>query len=103
MAKPEGSARGGGDQTVPWLIADVSAARRRVIGAVAGITAAQEAFRPRPEAWSIAQVVEHLVLATQGGIHLIWHAAEGVRRGRPVWRGEAVHWGAPIEAVIART
>ena len=103
MAKPEESARGTADQTVPWLIADVAAARRRVIAAVAGVTAAQEAFRPGPEAWSIPQVVEHLVLATQGGINLIWRAAEGVRRGRPVWRGDAVHRGAAIEEVIART
>ncbi len=103
MAKPEESARGGGDQTVPGLIAEVAAARRRVVGAVAGITAAQEAFRPGPEEWSIPQVVEHLVLATQAGINLIWQAAEGVRRGRPVWRGDPVHRGAPIEAVIVRT
>ena len=103
MAKPEAPARGTADQTVPWLVADVAAARRRVIGAVAGITAAQEAFRPGPESWSIPQVVEHLVLATQAGINLIWQAAEGVRRGRPVWRGDAVHRGAAIEEVIART
>ena len=103
MAGPGKSDRGTADQAVPWLIADVAAARRRVIGAVAGITVAQEAFRPLLEAWSIAQVVEHLVLAEQSGINPIWRAAEGVRRGRPVWRGDAVHRGAPIEAVIART
>ena len=103
MAGPGKSDRGTADQTVPWLIADVAAARRRVIGAAAGITAAQETFRPGPEEWSIPQVVEHLVLAEQGGINRIWQAAEGVRRGRPVWRGDAVRRGAPIEEVIART
>ena len=43
--KPDGETA---DQTVPWLIADVAAARQRLIGAVVGITAAQEAFRPGP-------------------------------------------------------
>lgn len=103
MARPENSAGGTADQGVPGLIADVASARRRVIDAVAGITAAQEAFRPRPEEWSIPQVVEHLVLATQSGINLIWQAAEGVRHGRPVWHGDAIHRGEPIEEVIART
>ena len=98
--KPDGETA---DQTVQWLIADVAAARQRLIGAVVGITAAQETFRPGPEEWSIPQVVEHLVLATQGGINLIWQAAEGVRRGRPVWRGDAIHRGLPIEELIART
>ena len=98
--KPDGETA---DQTVQWLIADVAAARQGLIGAVVGITAAQETFRPGPEEWSIPQVVEHLVLATQGGINLIWQAAEGVRRGRPVWRGDAIHRGLPIEEVIART
>ncbi len=103
MAGTGKSDGGTADQTVPWLIADVAAARRRVIDSVAGITAAQEAFRPGPEEWSLPQVVEHLVLAEQGGINLIWRAAEGVRRGRPVWRGDAVHRGLSIEAVIERT
>ena len=88
---------------VPGLIADVAAARRRVLDAVAGLTDDQETFHPAPGEWSAAQVVEHLVLAEQAGIQRVWLAAEGVRRGRPVWRGAPVHRGLPIEEVIART
>ena len=90
-------------QQVAGLIAEVAAARRRVADAVHGLTPDQEAFRPAPGEWSAPQVVEHLVLAEHAGINRIWRAAEGVRRGQPVWRGEPVHRGLPIEAVIART
>lgn len=97
MADPDGPGRGTVVQEVEGLIAAVADARQRVVAAVAGVSPAQEAFRPGAEAWSLPQVVEHLVLATQAGINLIWRAADGVRRG------EAVHWGRPIEAVIAGT
>ena len=89
--------------SVPELIADVAAARGRVLAAVAGLTADQEAFHPAPGEWSVPQVVEHLVLAEQAGIQRVWQAAEGVRRRRPVWSGDPVHRGLPIEEVIART
>ena len=39
------------DVTAAWLLDEVS-----------GLTPAQMAFRPSPDAWSIAQVVEHLVV-----------------------------------------
>ena len=89
--------------SVPQLIADVAAARGWVLAAVAGLTADQEAFHPAPGEWSVSQVVEHLVLAEQAGIQRVWQAAEGIRRGRPVWTGDPVHRGLPIEEVIART
>ncbi len=89
--------------SVPQLIADVAAARRRVLAAVASLTADQEAFHPAPGEWSVPQVVEHLVLAEQAGIQRVWQAAEGIRRGRPVWTGEPVHRGLPIVEVIAHT
>lgn len=89
--------------TVPGLIADVVVARERVIAAVEDMSPAQAAFRPGPEEWSATEVIEHLVLAEQSGINRIWQAAEGQRLGRPVWSGEAVHRGLPIEEVIART
>ncbi len=84
-------------------IADVWAARRVVLAAATGLSGEQEAFRPGPQEWSVPQVVEHLVLAEQAGIQRVWQAAEGIRRGRPVWTGEPVHRGLPIEEVIART
>jgi uncharacterized damage-inducible protein DinB len=85
------------------LIAEVSDSRQRVVDAVQGLTPEQEAFSPAPGEWSPTQVVEHLVLAEQAGINRIWQAAEGVRRGQPVWSGEPLHRGLPIEDVIART
>src|SRR5437773_1571924 len=88
---------------VPELIAEVAASRQRVLAAVSGLTADQETCRPAPGEWSVPQVVEHLVLAEQAGIQRVWQAAEGVRRGQPVWSGEPVHRGLPIEEVIART
>jgi hypothetical protein len=90
-------------QAVPGLVADVAAARRRVLDAVAGVTLEQEVFRPGPEEWAMPQVVEHMVLATHAGINMIWRAADGRRRGQPVWTGQGVHRGVPIEEVIAQT
>ncbi|HEX5506797.1 MAG TPA: DinB family protein [Thermomicrobiales bacterium] len=89
--------------TVSGLIADVVAARERVTAAVEGMTPAQAAFRPGPGEWSATEVIEHLVLAEQSGINRIWQAAEGQRLGRPVWSGEPVHRGLPIEEIIAKT
>lgn len=85
------------------LIADVETARQRLVATTQNLSPEQEAFKPAPEAWSVPQVVEHLVLAEQAGINRIWQAAEGLRRGQPVWHGEPVHRGIPIETVIART
>jgi hypothetical protein len=41
--------------------------------------------------------------AEQSGIIRMWQAADGVRQGAPVWQGEAVHRGKPIETIIAGT
>jgi hypothetical protein len=87
----------------PELIPEVAAARFRVVRAVNSLTVEQGAFKPGPDRWSIQEVVEHLVLAEQAGIQRIWQAAEGVRRGQPVWTGEPVHRGLPIEEIIAKT
>ena len=93
----------GAVQQLAALIAEVEVARQRVVAAVHGLTPDQEVFRPAPEEWSAAQVVEHLVLAEQAGINRIWQAATGARRGWPVWSGDPVHRGLSIEEVIART
>jgi hypothetical protein len=85
------------------LIADVAAARQRVMEAVAGITEERATWQPAPEEWSVAQVVEHLVLAEHSGIVRIWQAVVGLECGRPVWRGEPVHRGKSIEQNIAET
>jgi hypothetical protein len=85
------------------LIADVAAARQRVITAVAGITEERATWQPTPEEWSVAQVIEHLVLAEHSGIIRIWQAVVGLQRGQPVWLGEPVHRGKSIEQNIAET
>jgi hypothetical protein len=85
------------------LFADVTAGRRRVLADVAGITEEQAVWQPGPGEWSVAQVVEHLVLAEQSGIIRMWQAALGARSGRPFWQGEPVHRGKPIETIIAET
>jgi DinB superfamily len=85
------------------LIAEVAAARQRVIAAISDFTEEQATWKPAADAWSVAQVVEHLVLAEHGGIIRIWQAADALRRGAPIWQGEAVHRGRPIEAIIATT
>jgi hypothetical protein len=85
------------------LTADVAAARQRVIAAVADVSEERTVWQPAPDSWSVAQVMEHLVLAEQSGIIRMWQAAVGVRQGAPMWQGEAVHRGKPIETIIAET
>ncbi|MFI5341660.1 MAG: DinB family protein [Candidatus Methylomirabilales bacterium] len=87
---------------VAGLITEVAEARHRVVAAVQSLTTEQGAFKCAPDRWSVQEIVEHLVLAEQAGIHRIWLAADGLRRGQPVWQGEAVHRSLPIEEVIVR-
>ena len=88
---------------VKQLVGEAAAARERVMSRVRDLSVDQATFRPAPGEWSIAEVVEHLVRAEQSGIALIWRAADGVRRGRPVWSGEHVHRGLSIETIVERT
>ncbi|GAC1401515.1 MAG: hypothetical protein NVSMB49_16180 [Ktedonobacteraceae bacterium] len=85
------------------LIKHVSEARQVLVLTVTGLTAQQELFKPRPDAWSITTVLEHLVLAEHMGINRMWQAAIGVKRGRPIWSGTSPHRGLIIEEVIERT
>jgi hypothetical protein len=81
----------------------VEQARERFLGPLVGLSPEQAAFRTEPDAWSIAQVTEHLVHAESGGINLIWRAAEGIARGAPAWSGESPNRGLRIEDVVERT
>jgi hypothetical protein len=89
--------------SVQELIRDVANARQRFLTAVGEPTSHEAMFKPAPETWSIVDVVEHITLAEHVGINGIWKALEGVRSGRPVWDGNPVHRGKPIEAVITST
>jgi hypothetical protein len=85
------------------LITAVAVARQRLVNDVGGLSETQATWQPAPDAWSVAQVLEHLVLAEQHGVWRLWRAAEGVRTSAPLWQGEAVHRGQSIEAIIAAT
>jgi hypothetical protein len=88
---------------VEKLISDVKAARQRVVEAVRHLSSEQGAYKLSPDRWSVAEILEHLVLAEQGGINLMWKAADGFRKGKPVWKGESPNRGLIIEKVIEKT
>jgi len=92
-----------------WRLIDEAAeARNRVAAAAARLSAEQGAFAPPAEggreAWSAAQLVEHLVLAEQADVLAAWAALDALRGGsRPAWTGEPVHRGRRIEEVVCAT
>ena len=75
--------------------------RARVIETVAGWSAEQGAFRPRPEAWSASEVLEHLYAAEFFVINLLWRGIDGVRVNRPIWDGQHTNRGRSIEVLVA--
>ncbi len=79
------------------LIAEAGEARQRVLEAASSFSPAQGIFRPGPEAWSAAEVLEHLVIAEQGAINRLWATADRVRRGKPAFEGEHALRGLTIE------
>ncbi len=88
---------------ITTLIDDATRARGRLLDRVRGLSSAQGAFNPDPAEWSIAETVEHLVLAEQGSLNRVWAAADGLRRGRPASTGEPIHRGKSVEQVVAET
>jgi hypothetical protein len=88
---------------IAMLIDEAAQARGRLLDRVRALSSAQGAFKPDPTEWSIAETVEHLVLAEQGSVNRVWAAADGLRRGRPAWTGEPIHRGKPIEQIVAET
>ena len=59
------------------LVTSVEEARSAVLKAAAALTDEQGAFKPR-DAWSIAEILEHLYLAELSGVTKIWAAAAGL-------------------------
>jgi hypothetical protein len=84
-------------------VAAATAARIRLLDRVRPLSSAQGAFKVDPPEWSIAENVEHLVLAEQGSVNRVWAAADGLRRGQPAWSGESIHRGKPIEQIVRET
>ena len=85
------------------LIQQTNAARVRVIARMADVSDEAGVWSPQPGAWSIAEVLEHLVLAELAGLNRMWRAAVSARAGTPEWDGDPVHRGKPIEQVVAET
>jgi len=85
------------------LIRDATGARGRLLERLDRLSSAQGAFKPEPDEWSIAENVEHLVLAEQGCVNRTWAAADALRRGQPAWTGQPVHRGKAIEQIVAET
>jgi len=79
------------------LVADVEAARERVLAAVEGLTPAKSTWKPAPDKWSVAEILEHLVLAEQSGLEKIYRALES-----PATEANP-NLGLSIEAIIERT
>jgi DinB superfamily len=85
------------------LIDQVSEARRQFIAVAKDASADQAIFKPSEDSWCIVDIVEHMVWAEQGGINGMWKALEGIRSNKPVWTGEFIHKGLPIEKIIELT
>jgi hypothetical protein len=88
---------------VDGLVGEVERARGEYLSLLEGLSAEQAGFKVDDAAWSIAEITEHLVHAEQGGINLIWRAADARARGAPVWSGESPNRGLSIEEVVQRT
>ena len=85
------------------LLEEVAGSRRRVLEEVAGLPAEVGSERPDESAWSVQEILEHLVLAERGGYDMICTAAARFRAGDPVWTGASENDGLSIEAIIDRT
>ena len=66
-------------QNVEELIVDVHASRKRVLEQLRSLTVEQGSWKPVPGQWSVAEIVEHLVLAEHAGINRIWQAADALK------------------------
>lgn len=85
------------------LLSDVAVARIRFIDEVEKLTEAQAHWKPLPDEWSATEITEHLYWAEHGGIWGMWRALDAQKAGNPIWQGELIHKGLPIETIIERT
>jgi hypothetical protein len=85
------------------LLKSVALARHQFIQAASGLTYEQSQFKPSSDVWSVVDNVEHMVWAEMGGINGIWKTLDGIRNRKPIWTGEAIHHGLPIEKIIEKT
>lgn len=90
-------------ETLPGLIQETEEARQRFIAVVSGLSFEQVNFKPDPDTWSITEITEHITRAEQSGTMFMFKALDGYKRGQPVWSGDLIHKGLPIEEVIDKT
>ena len=85
------------------LLNSVSVARQQFVQTASGLTHKQSQFKPSAESWSVVDNVEHMFWAELGGINGMWKTLEGIKNNKPIWTGEAIHHGLPIETIIEKT
>lgn len=85
------------------LLTEVAEARTRYISEVGKLTEDQAQWKPSPDVWSAVDNTEHLYWAEHGGIWGMWRAFRAKQAGTPIWEGEQIHRGLPIETIIGRT
>jgi hypothetical protein len=84
------------------LVLSVERARSALLESVEDLRDDQGAFKPSPNEWSIAEILEHLFLAELGGITKVWAALDDLRAGKR-WSGELPNRGKHIDEIIAAT
>jgi hypothetical protein len=62
--------------SVAEIFDDIDGTRGRLLQSVEGLSAAQQSFRPAPEKWSVAEVVEHLSIVERRVAHLLGSLVE---------------------------
>jgi hypothetical protein len=90
-------------QVLHKLLQSVAGAREQFILSASGLTTEQSQFKSSSEVWSVVDNVEHMVWAEMGGINGMWKTLEGIKNNKPLWQGDAIHHGLPIEKIIEIT
>ena len=85
------------------LLPAVKLARQQFIKVASGLSFDQSQFKSSAEAWSVADIIEHMVWAEMGAINGVWKTLEGIKNDKPIWKGDAIHHGLPIEEIIEKT
>ena len=57
--------------SVSEIFDDIDSTRARLVGAVEGLSDAQQRFRPAPDRWSVGQLCEHLALVEGSVVKLL--------------------------------
>jgi hypothetical protein len=89
--------------TLKALLPAVKLTRQQFIKVASGLSFQQSQFKPSVEAWSVADIIEHMVWAEMGAINGIWKTLEGIKNDKPIWKGKAIHHGLTIEEIIEKT